>query len=195
MRSLQRQVLNTEPARSDVMHARSLSRHFEMHALSLPSVQSAAKALGGSINDLYVAGLAGALGRYHEHLGSEVDELRLAMPISTRNRGDEAANRFVPARLVVPIQPVDDPRALFADVQARLAAAKGEAAIGAAENLAALLTGLPTALLVAMTRAQTHDRLRGHEPPRQSAAALHRRCARSRAIRSARARAPRSTRR
>jgi WS/DGAT/MGAT family acyltransferase len=155
VRSLQRQVLTTEPARSDVMRARSLSRHFEIHALSLPSVQGAAKALGGSINDLYVAGLLGALGRYHEHLGSNVDELRLAMPISTRNRGDDAANRFVPARLVVPIQPVDDPRALFADVQARLAAAKGEAAIGAAENLAGLFTGLPTALLVAMTRAQT----------------------------------------
>ena len=122
VRSLQRQVLSTEPARSDVMHARSLSRHFETYALSLAAVQSAAKALGGSINDLYVAGLAGALGRYHEHLGSEVNELRLAMPISTRNRGDDAANRFVPARLVVPIQPVDDPRALFADVRARLAA-------------------------------------------------------------------------
>jgi len=155
VRSLQRQVLNTEPARSDVMHARSLSRHFEIYALSLPAVQSAAKALGGSINDLYVAGLVGALGRYHEHLGSEVKELRLAMPISTRNRGDDAANRFVPARLVVPIQPVDDPRALFADIRARLAAAKDEAAIGAAENLAVLFTGLPTAFLVAMTRAQT----------------------------------------
>ncbi|MDQ1508179.1 MAG: hypothetical protein QOG50_23, partial [Actinomycetota bacterium] len=95
------------------------------------------------------------LGRYHEHLGSVVNELRLAMPISTRNRGDAAANRFVPARVVVPIQPVDDPRVLFAEVRARLAGAKGEAAIGAAENLAVLLTGLPTALLVAMTRAQT----------------------------------------
>jgi diacylglycerol O-acyltransferase len=165
VRSLQRQVLNTEPARSDVMHARSLSRHFEIHALSLTAVQSAAKVLGGSINDLYVAGLAGALGRYHEHLGSDVGELRLAMPISTRNRGDDAANRFVPARLVIPIQPVDDPAALFADVRARLAAAKGEAAIGAAENLAVLLTGLP-----------------GHEPARQSAPALHRRGPRDREL-------------
>ncbi|HTK17786.1 MAG TPA: wax ester/triacylglycerol synthase domain-containing protein [Acidimicrobiia bacterium] len=154
-RSLQRQVLTNEPARSDVMHARSLTRHFETHALSLPAFQTAAKALGGSVNDLYVAGLAGALGRYHEHLGSNVSELRLAMPISTRNRGDDAANRFVPARLVIPIQPVDDPQALFAEVQTRLGRAKGEAAIGVAENLAAVLTGLPTSFLVAMTRAQT----------------------------------------
>jgi WS/DGAT/MGAT family acyltransferase len=155
MGSLQRQVLSREPARSDVMHARSLSRYFETYALSLPAAQRAAKALGGNLNDLYIAGLAGALGRYHEHLGSAVTELRLAMPISTRNRGDDAANRFVPARLVIPIQPVDDPRALFTEMRARLAAAKGEAAIGAAENLAVLLTGLPTSFLVAMTRAQT----------------------------------------
>ena len=155
VRSIQRQALSTEPARSDVMRARSLTRHFETYALSLPAVQAAAHALGGSLNDLYVAGLAGALGRYHEHLGSHVTELRLAMPISTRNRGDVAANRFVPARVVVPIQPVDDPRALFAAVRSRLTDAKGEAAIGAAEGLAMLFTGLPTALLVAMTRAQT----------------------------------------
>ena len=52
----------------------------------------------GASTTLYVTGLAGALGRYHERLGSDVDELRLAMPISTRDRGDDAANRFVPAR-------------------------------------------------------------------------------------------------
>jgi diacylglycerol O-acyltransferase len=154
-RSLQRQVLNTEPAHSDVMRARSLTRHFEIHALSLPAVQAAAHALGGSVNDLYVAALAGALGRYHEHLGSSVRELRLAMPISTRDRGDSAANRFVPARVVIPIQPVDDPRALFDAVRARLLETRGEAAIGAAEGLAVFLTGLPTSILVAMTRAQT----------------------------------------
>ena len=45
---------------------------------------AAAHNLGGSINDVYVTGLAGALGRYHERFESGVDELRLAMPISTR---------------------------------------------------------------------------------------------------------------
>ena len=37
----------------------------------------------------------------------------------------------------------------------RLTAARGESAIGAAEGLAVFFTGLPTAFLVAMTRAQT----------------------------------------
>jgi diacylglycerol O-acyltransferase / wax synthase len=154
-RSLQRQLLNTEPARSDVMHNRSLTRHFETYGLSLPAVQSAAHKLGGSVNDVYVTGLAGALGRYHERFGSTVDELRLAMPVSTRDEGDEAANRFVPARLVVPIQPAADLPKLFELVREQLSAARGESAIGVAEGLAGLITGLPTAFLVAMTRAQT----------------------------------------
>jgi len=155
VRSLQRQLLSTEPARSDVMDGRSLSRHFETYSIPLPALQSAAHKLGGSINDAYVTGLAGALGRYHERFESGVDELRLAMPVSTRDRGDDAANRFVPARVVIPIQPSADSAKLFELVQERLVLARGERAIGAAEGLAVLFTGLPTALLVAMTRAQT----------------------------------------
>ncbi|HEY5171096.1 MAG TPA: WS/DGAT domain-containing protein, partial [Acidimicrobiia bacterium] len=79
----------------------------------------------------------------------------LAMPISTRQRGDTSTNRFVPARVLVPIQPAYDFRVLFDDVHDRLQSAKRETAVGAAEGLAALVSGLPTSLLVAMTRSQT----------------------------------------
>ena len=136
------------------MRGRSLSRHFETYTMPLHAVQATARKLGGSVNDVYVTGLASAMGRYHERFGSSVDTLRLAMPISTRNRHDEAANRFVPARLTVPIQPDEEPTILFERVREQLAAAKNETAIGAAEGLAVLLTPLPTAFLVAMTRAQ-----------------------------------------
>jgi hypothetical protein len=153
--SIQRQALNRDPARSDVMRARSLARYFETFATSLPAVQGVAHKLGGSVNDAYVTALAGALGRYHERFDSPVDELRLAMPISTRDHGDEAANRFVPARVLVPIQPAADPAKLFELVRERLSVARGERAIGAAEGLAGLLTAFPTSMLVALTRAQT----------------------------------------
>jgi WS/DGAT/MGAT family acyltransferase len=153
--SLQRQVFNSDPARSDVMTARSLARYFETYATSLPAVQAVSRKLGGSVNDAYVTALAGALGRYHERFGSKVDALRLAMPISTRGRGDESANRWVPSRVVVPIQPAHDPSELFERVRERLARARSESAIGVAENLAGFFTALPTSLLVALTRAQT----------------------------------------
>jgi diacylglycerol O-acyltransferase / wax synthase len=153
--SIQRQALVTDSARSDVTNGRSLRRHFEVHEIAFEPLRAAATKLGGSLNDVFVTGLASALGRYHERWGSAIDELRLAMPISTRERGDTSTNRFVPARVLVPIQPAYDFRALFDDVHERLQSAKRETAVSAAEGLAALVSGLPTSLLVAMTRSQT----------------------------------------
>ncbi|MDQ1449169.1 MAG: hypothetical protein QOC79_2140 [Actinomycetota bacterium] len=153
--SIQRQALVTDSARSDEMNGRSLRRHFEVHEIAFEPLRMAATKLGGSVNDVFVTGLASALGRYHERAGSAVDELRLAMPISTRRHGDTATNRFVPARVLVPIQPAYDLRTLFGDVHERLQSAKRESAVSAAEGLAALISGLPTSLLVAMTRSQT----------------------------------------
>ncbi len=153
--SIQRQGLVTDSARSDEMNGRSLRRHFEVHEIAFEPLRMAATKLGGSVNDAFVTGLASALGRYHERAGSAVDELRLVMPISTRRRGDTATNRFVPARVLVPIQPAHDLRTLFGDVHERLQSAKHESAVSAAEGLAALVSGLPTSLLVAMTRSQT----------------------------------------
>ena len=153
--SIQRQALVTDSARSDVTNRRSLRRHFEVHEIAFEPLRAAATKLGGSLNDGFVTGLASALGRYHERWGSAIDELRLVMPISTRERGDTSTNRFVPARVLVPIQPAYDFRVLFDDVRERLQSAKRETAVSAAEGLAALVSGLPTSLLVAMTRSQT----------------------------------------
>jgi WS/DGAT/MGAT family acyltransferase len=155
--SLQRQAFVTERARSDVTTERSLARHLETVRLPLAPMHAAAAALGGTINDAYVTALASALGRYHTRFGSEVAELRLAMPVSTREHGDSAANRFVPARVLVPIQPCDDITALFAVVRERMAAVKAEAAFSVAEGLAGVVSALPTPLLVAMTRSQARS--------------------------------------
>jgi diacylglycerol O-acyltransferase / wax synthase len=155
LNSLQRQALVTDAARSDVVNGRSLRRHFEIYAAPFAPLRAAATNLGGSVNDAFVTALASALGRYHERRGSAVDELRLAMPISTRQRGDQSTNRFVPARVLVPIQPAYDVRTLFGDIQDRLRTAKRETALYAAEGLAGVISGLPTSMLVAMTRSQT----------------------------------------
>ena len=153
--SMQRQALVTDAARSDVMAARSLRRHFEIHEIPFEPMRIAATKLGGTVNDVFVTGLVSALGRYHEREESIVDELRMAMPISTRTRGDRSTNSFVPARILVPIQPAHDIQTLFGDVHERLQSAKGETALNAAEGVAGVIAGLPTSLLVAMTRTQT----------------------------------------
>jgi hypothetical protein len=154
--SLQRQALVTDTAKSDVMSERSLRRRFEVHRLSLGAMRAAAASLGGSVNDAYVTGLASALGRYHERFNSEVDELRVAIPVSTRERGDrQTTNAFAPARVVIPIRPAHDLAALFKDIHDRLEIAKHERALHAAGALAGVVSGLPTSVLVAFTRSQT----------------------------------------
>jgi WS/DGAT/MGAT family acyltransferase len=154
--SLRRQLLVTDRGHSDVMTDRSLRRWFEIRTLSLPVLHAVASSLGGSVNDAYVTGLAAALGRYHTRLGSGVEALRLAMPVSTRGAGDRVStNAFAPARVLIPIQPAHDPAALFKDVHSRLQVAKQETALAAAGGLAAVASGLPTSLLVTFTRAQT----------------------------------------
>jgi diacylglycerol O-acyltransferase len=146
-------VLVTQAARSPLLAARSLGRRFEVFSVPLDEAHRAAKALGGSLNDCYVAGVAGALGSYHERLGLPVSELRMAMPVSTREHADAAANRFAPSRVMVPVGP-DDPAARFTVIHERLAGVRDEPALQAADSLAELLAFLPTGVLVTATRSQ-----------------------------------------
>ena len=94
--SLRRQVLVAgrakSPAARDPVARSALRRRDDRprrHAVR------AAHALGGSINDVFVTGVAGALGLYHDRLGIPVDELRMAMAVSTRASGDDHAGQPV----------------------------------------------------------------------------------------------------
>ena len=152
--SLRRQVLVTGSARSSVLVGRSLRRQLEVFSVSLPDTRAAAQRLGGTINDAFVTGVAGALGRYTEKMGGTAEELRMAMPVSTRERGERASNRFVPTRVLVPTEP-EDVRERFATIADRLRRTRSEPAVGAAELLAGFASGLPTSMLVAATHSQT----------------------------------------
>jgi diacylglycerol O-acyltransferase len=153
--SVRRQLLVTDPARSPLLGRRSLALRFERFGVPLTRAKAAAAKLGGSVNDVYVTGIAGALGLYHERMGVPCDELRMAMPISTRGDDEESANSFTPARVLVPVKP-KDPAARFKLVHERLHGLRDEPAVMAAGSLAGLLAALPTSMLVALTRTQAH---------------------------------------
>lgn len=151
--SVRRQLLVTEPARSDLLRPRSLANRFESFQTPLSKAKATSEKLGGSVNDVFVTGVAGAIGLYHERMGVLCDELRMAMPISTRTEGEESANSFTPSRVLVPVQP-KDPVARFGIVRERLASTRSEPAVTAAGSLAGLLTTLPTSILVTVTKSQ-----------------------------------------
>lgn len=152
--SLRRQVFVTDAAHSPLLSQRSLGRRFDLFTFSLDDAFATAHALEGHVNDVFVTGVAGALGMYHARMGQPVHELRMAMPISTRGQADTAANRFVPTRVLVPTGP-KDPAARFAATREAMKHLRGERAVAAADSLADLIVGLPTSMLVAATRTQT----------------------------------------
>jgi len=150
--SLLRQV-PTDPARSPLWTARSLGRHLEVLRVPVADAKRVAHALGGSVNDLFVAAVAGGAGRYHRDRGADVDELRMAMPVSTRVKGGPAtSNAFAPTRTLVPVGP--DPRARFEAIRDRLTVTKTERALGVVAGLAGVMNLVPTAVLVRVARAQ-----------------------------------------
>lgn len=153
--SVRRQVLITDSARSPLLAERSLGRRYEIFTVPFEPAKRAAKALGGTLNDLYVTGIAGALGLYHQRLDAPVDELRMAMPVNIRAATQGSpGNAFAPTRVLVPVIP-NDPVERFAEVRARLAGLRHEPALGAIGPLSGMMAALPPRVLLALARLQS----------------------------------------
>jgi diacylglycerol O-acyltransferase len=152
-RSLARQVGVTGEALSPLWRERTLDRRLELLRVPLAEAKAAATALGGSVNDLFVAGAAGGAGAYHRAFDVTVDELRMAMPVSTRSEKSAGGNSFAPTRVRVPVD--EDPRQRFREIHQRLGVTKEERAVGLAGAVAGLGNLLPAPVLVRMVRQQT----------------------------------------
>src|SRR5947208_6664750 len=153
-RSLWRQLAVVQPSRSPLWTGRrSLSRRFETFTVNLDDVKRAAKDLGGTVNDLFVAALAGGAAAYHRAKGASVDDLRVTIPVSVRDDKSAGGNAFSPARLLIPAG-IEDPAARFAAIHERLGVAKNERALGLFGSLAGVMNSLPTSLLTRVARQQ-----------------------------------------
>ncbi len=132
---------------SPIMTGRSLSVRVDTLAAPLSAMKAAARSVDGSLNDAFVASVAGGLRRYHEHHGVLVDELRMTMPINVRPDDDEivAGNKFVPARFPFPVgiaDPAERMRALHALVDDQ----RHEPAVAIVEPISGVLNRLPLGL-------------------------------------------------
>ncbi len=141
---------------SPLWSRRSRHRHLEVVHLKLDDVKAAGKALGGSINDVFVTGAAlGAL-RYHLDRGVPVDGLNATFIVSTRTDDAIGGNSFTPAVLRVPGD-LDDAEALMHELQTRMQERRDQVADGG-ENLASLAgvaNWLPTSVVTQMARARS----------------------------------------
>lgn len=150
---------------SPIMRARSTSVRFDSLSIPLSALKRAGKAVGGTINDAFVASVAGGLARYHAALGAPVESLRMLMPVNVRElsharpvdssetpAGQEAnekanrvGNQFAPVRFEVPIG-IEDPAERMVAIGRLCREQRSEPALPWLEEIADVLGALPPPL-------------------------------------------------
>lgn len=146
----------TEP-RSPVMRDRGMGLSLGAFTVSLADMKQTGRAMGGSLNDVFVTAVAGGLGRYHEHYGSAIDELNMMMPINLRSNdesGKKAGNQFAPARFLVPVG-IEDPLERMEAIQERVREQRNERALGYLEDIMTVLNQLPAPVMADVMEGMT----------------------------------------
>jgi len=161
-----RRVLGPPPAeRSPLLRRRSLVTRTHVLELPLADLRAAAKAVGGSVNDAYLAALCGGLGRYHEALGVPIDALPLALPVSLRTGDDPASgNRFAGVTIAAPIGE-SDPAERMRQVREQVVARRSEPAMDVIGRIAPVLSLLPDAALQAVVERITPPDIQASNVP------------------------------
>jgi len=145
-RSAFRQI-RVDQRKSPLWTERSLDRWFGVSQLRLDEVKTAARQLGGSVNDFFITGAAAGAGRYHTRHGHPAEHLRVSMPVSTRHDRSAGGNAFSPTQSLVPTGEMT-PSERFTEVHDSLAAVKAEKAIGAVQDVAGMVNMLPSLVVV-----------------------------------------------
>ena len=151
-RSIIRTVAPVLDTKSPVMRDRSLGRHLEMVEVGLGDLKRAAAVAGGTVNDGYLAAIAGGFRRYHERHGAPVDELRVTLPISIRTAQDPlGGNRITLMRFAVPVADAD-PASRIRAMGRLCRAAQAERSLPYTDAIAGTLNLLPPAVVGGMLK-------------------------------------------
>ncbi len=153
-RSLSQQFPGAGRHGSPLWAERSRNRRLCFLDGDLDGLRRSATAHGCRLNDVFVAGLAGAAVGYHHDVGAELPEIQATVVVSTRSEGDAAEhNAFVPVAITLPgdgAEPGDRCRSVRTQVdeaKERLAALGGDP-LGSFSSIAGLV---PSALTAAFT--------------------------------------------
>lgn len=152
--SLRRQLAVTERARSTLWSGRSGEHRLVASSVPFGPVRAAATGAGVSINDVFVTAALRGVAAYHRISGAPVDELRVAIPVSTRNDIHAGGNAFSPTRVLLPSGDQLAAAAHLQLVSVQLTGTKHERSTGLIEPLAAATEVVPPALLRAVVKWQ-----------------------------------------
>jgi len=129
---------------SPLMTGRGLTRDLHTFVRPLDALKRAGQEVGGTVNDAFVAGIAGGFRRYHELHGSSAKELRMSMPINLRHgeNARKAGNQFAPVRFPVPVG-IASPLERMEEIRRRVADERAEPSLPALEVIAGAMNRLP----------------------------------------------------
>lgn len=137
---------------SPIMTERRLIRRLGTHEVSLPALKEAGHSAGGTLNDAFMAGIAGGLRRYHSHHGVSVADLHVTMPLSIRGEDDPlGGNRLTLMRFDLPVG-LEDAAERIARIHTAVAAVRAEPSLPYTQAIAGGLNLLPRWYLASVLR-------------------------------------------
>lgn len=141
-------------AGSPLWTTRSRRRYLEALSVPFEAAHDAAKALGGTVNDFFVAGAVDGAWRYHDQLGASLDRLHISFVVSTRGAAKGPQNAFTPVPVDVPTGAMS-PAERFVVVRDLLHAQRQQVhGGGPIANVALVANLLPTSVVTGIARSQ-----------------------------------------
>ena len=155
-RSLGRQVVVVGQARSRLWTGRSDRRRLLPASVPFDVLRRVATETSTSVNDVFVTAVVRAAGSAHRAAGRSVDELRVAVPVSTRRRdGGSGGNSFAPTSSLLPSGDGLTAGAHLRMVSTRLSGLKSERSNELIGTLSGGADLVPTPVLTHLVRRQT----------------------------------------
>lgn len=156
VRSAGRLLAPSSAPLSPLLTARGMDRDVSMSHVDLRRLHDAAARHGCTINHAFFAGVIGGIAAYHREFGSEVDRLRVTMPVSIRRADNSAAgNQWAPVRFVVPTD-IDDPVDRMLAMRTLVLSSRREKALSFSHSLAGLVQVLPSVLSAGVVGGMMH---------------------------------------
>jgi len=137
---------------SPVMIERHLAWHYDVLEFPLDEILDAAHAAGAKHNDAFLSGVTAGLRRYHERHDTQVDELRVTMPVSIRKADDPiGGNRITLMRFKVPVD-IADPSERMIETHRRCESVKTDRSLPFTNAIAGTLNLLPRSVIGGMLK-------------------------------------------
>jgi WS/DGAT/MGAT family acyltransferase len=138
---------------SPLWAARSRHRHLEWVRVSVDDLKATGKAFGGTINDVFMAGLTEAVHRYHVARDCPIEQTNTSFVLSTRTDGKAGGNAFTPVPLRLPAGAMT-PKQRVESVVAAVETAKEEAQrTGGMTGLSGIANLLPISVVTQTARS------------------------------------------